>query len=482
MARKKKDINDIIDGKKIGDKKEKKLNIDTKIVEEKINYFLDKYNLTNNIDTFIQLELEKVITSEQSIRNMGKDKKHYVKQFGITVFTKIRDYYNNLIEEYAKKELERDDFSNEEEKQIYQDIIKNMLAPVKLTMFNEDLEKVDLIVYHHLIKNLDKIGTNIIINNDVKKTKSQKNALELFKYELIEIIALHPGLSNFTQTIKSIIEQWLIKYNSRTKIGTFYFDILMITPEYIVEKVLRYIIFTAIKNMNPIYLRAIFSTYLTLIHQNLFSFYGSKLTKVKAGYFRQLESLFDENFSKDLNSYQSNPQHLLIDALVKTQFFRQKRFLKKNYEMLLDENSSEFLDINYFDALFSYKKDFAVIDFMFYYTKYLKATKNSFRSQSHNFKLDDKFFKKKNNALQDYTKDLILQNCYDQIMSVINDHDSTLELCKTLSQEIIEKFNPNKFLSKDFEQKNYGYDDYINDIQCAVYSLKQLLPSSELVS
>ena len=178
MARKKKDINDIIDGKKIGDKKEKKLNIDTKIVEEKINYFLDKYNLTNNIDTFIQLELEKVITSDQSIKNMGKDKKHYIKQFGITLFIKIRDYYNTLIEEFAKKELERDDFSTEEEKQIYHDIIKNMLAPVKLTMFDEDLEKVDLIVYHHLIKNLDKIGTNIIINNDVKKTKSQKKTFK----------------------------------------------------------------------------------------------------------------------------------------------------------------------------------------------------------------------------------------------------------------------------------------------------------------
>jgi hypothetical protein len=344
-------------------------------------------------------------------------------------------------------------------------------------MYDDALPKTDLIAYHYLLKVLETKAQAFLARNSLKNIRGYKVAIELFKFELIDIIARHKELSYFTQTIRSIIEQLLVKYNARTKIGQFYYNILMITPDYIVEKVLRYIIFTALKNMNPIYLRAVFSTYVGLIHTNLFSFYGAKLTKVKAGYFKQLESLFEENFAQDLNSYPANTSQMIMDTLLITFCMNNKKYLKPGYEFLLDEYSNNFFDMNYYDMLYSYKQEFAILDYMYYYGKVLKATKNSFRPQTNLYRINHLYTKKGNQSLKAFTIDMVQQHFAKPLMDILEDRDSVGEICKIISEELINKLNPNNFVSAEFDRELIGLDTYYSQLQMAILNMKKMIPN-----
>lgn len=474
MAKRKKEFQE---GKVIGSKKEAKLDIDTKIIELEVDNFLNKYGINTSIEHFIITELDKCLDEQVMIDNLGKKEKNHVKLFDIKLYQRLLEFTQELIDSSIEKELQRDDFHTEKSRLIHQDIMKNINSKIELTMYDDALPKTDLIAYHYLLKVLETKAQAFLSRNSLKNIRGYKVAIELFKFELIDIIARHKELSYFTQTIRSIIEQLLVKYNARTKIGQFYYNILMITPDYIVEKVLRYIIFTALKNMNPIYLRAVFSTYVGLIHTNLFSFYGAKLTKVKAGYFKQLESLFEENFAQDLNSYPANTSQMIMDTLLITYCMHNKKYLKPGYEFLLDEYSNNFFDMNYYDMLYSYKQDFAILDYMYYYGKVLKATKNSFRPQTNLYRINHLYTKKGNQSLKAFTIDMVQQHFAKPLMDILEDRDSVGEICKIISEELINKLNPNNFVSADFDRELIGLDTYYSQLQMAILNMKKMIPN-----
>lgn len=467
---------EIPEGKVIGSKKEKKLDIDTKIIEVEVDNFLNKYGISTKIETFIQLALDKCLNESIMIDNLGKKEKHHTKLFGIEFYRQILVFTEDLINKSVDLELIREDFHSDTSKNIHQNIMNNINSKIELTMYSDSLPKVDLIAYHYLLKVLEGRAQTFLAKHSLKNIRGYKVSIELFKFELIDIIANHNGLAHFTQTLRSIIEQLLVKYNARTKIGQFYYNILMITPDYIVEKVLRYLIFTALKNMNPIYLRAIFSTYVGLIHTNLFSFYGAKLTKVKAGYFKQLESLFEENFAQDLNSYSANSNQMVMDTLLITFCMHNKKYLKPSYEFLLDDYSNNFFDMNYYDLLYSYKPDFSILDYMYYYGKVLKATKNSFRPQTNLYRINHLYTKKGNQSLKAFTIDMVQQHFALPLMEILDDKDSVQEICKIISEELINKLNPNNFVSPEFDRELIGLDTYYSQIQMAVLNMKKMLP------
>lgn len=474
MAKRKKEFQE---GKVIGSKKEAKLDIDTKIIELEVDNFLNKYGINTQIESFIICELDKCLDEQVMIDNLGRKEKHHVKLFDIQLYQRLLEFTKTLINESIEKELQRDDFHTEKSRLIHQDIMKNINSKIELTMYDDALPKTDLIAYHYLLKVLETKAQSFLARNSLKNIRGYKVAIELFKFELIDIIARHKELSYFTQTIRSIIEQLLVKYNARTKIGQFYYNILMITPDYIVEKVLRYIIFTALKNMNPIYLRAVFSTYVGLIHTNLFSFYGAKLTKVKAGYFKQLESLFEENFAQDLNSYPANTSQMVMDTLLVTYCMHNKKYLKPGYEFLMDEYSNNFFDMNYYDMLYSYKPDFAILDYMYYYSKVLKATKNSFRPQTNLYRINHLYTKKGNQSLKAFTIDMVQQHFAKPLMDILEDKESVLEICKIISEELINKLNPNNFVSAEFDRELIGLDTYYSQLQMAILNMKKMIPN-----
>jgi len=466
--------------KEIGSKREKKLSIPVQEVEIIIGNLLVDYNLDETIESFINNKLDNILNETEIKRNNElKNSRGYNYQFGIELFDDIYEFVYPLLKESIEDSLEsiRQTDTNYEESEDYKKkvlIYNNVFQIIELTMYNEGISKIKLISYHYLVKCLEQRAHVILEDKEVKLIRGYKTVVEVFSYEILSIIAADKELEKFTLTLRSLIEQWLIKYNNRTKIGQFYYDVLMVNPEQIIEKILRYLLFTAIKNVNPITLRAIFSTYITLIHKNIFSFYAMKLQDVKVGYFKQLEALFEDSIIN--NTHFTDINQMIIQNRLMIFGFKNKRFLKHNYEFLLDEYSSSFFDINYYDFLYSYRKDMNVLDYHFYYSKILKITNNSIRSQSKLFKINNNYFKKNSKkTLKLYLNDLVNDNFYTYFYEMFKEPDTARTICDNITDNLLANINQNNFSTADFKQIQLSTDDYISQLSQLLFSMNKLI-------
>ena len=462
----------------IGSKREVKIKVSVKDVELIISDIMVKYNLDQTIDDFVNQELDKVLNEKLIIRNSEqKNRKNYINQFDNVLFMKIYDYICPLLESKCNEELDLvskqyGDTSEEYEK--LKIVVDNIFETVDLTMYKEGIHKIKLVAYHYLTKCLEIKADVIIEANGIKNIRGYKTSIELFSFELIQIIATNPEMEKFTLTLRSVIEQWIIKYNNKSKIGQFYYSILMINADQIVEKILRYLLFTAIKNYNPIYLRVIFSTYITLIHKNIFSFYALKLSNVKVGYFKQLESLFEDEVISNVNRV--NVTHQIIQSQVVNFLMTNKKHLKHNFEFLMDEYSTSFLDINYFDFLYGYRNDINVLDYHYYYSKYLKLTKNSFRSQSSMYKINSNFYKPTSKKiLKTYINEMIHKEFYKHFLEIFKDHETAVVICESIGQNLLKKINQNNFCSNKFNKILMNFDEYLEQLSQVITNIHKLI-------
>ena len=462
----------------IGSKREVKIKVSVKDVELIISDIMVKYNLDEIIDSFVNSELDKVLNEKLIVRNSEqKNKKNYINQFDNELFMKIYNYICPLLESKCNEELDLvskqyGDTSEEYEK--LKIVVDNIFETVDLTMYKEGIHKIKLVAYHYLTKCLEIKADVIIEANGIKNIRGYKTSIELFSFELIDIIAHNNDIEKFTLTLKSVIEQWIIKYNNKSKIGQFYYSILMINADQIVEKILRYLLFTAIKNYNPIYLRAIFSTYITLIHKNIFSFYALKLSNVKVGYFKQLESLFEDEVISNVNKV--NVAQLMLQTQVINHLFENKRYLKHNFDFLMDDFSNSFLDINYFDFLYGYRNDLNVLDYHYYYSKYLKLTKNSFRSQSNMYKINSNFYKPTNKKiLKSYINEMIHKEFYKHFLEIFRDHETAAIICESIGENLLKKINQNNFCSNKFNKILMNFDEYLEQLAQVITNIHKLI-------
>ena len=459
--------------KEIGSKREKKIKVSVQDVEKIIKAMVSKYDADVHIETFIESKLDNLLSYDQIRKNNElKNATNYVYQFDNTLFEEIYEFIYPYFQELIQKDLQ--DTTDPEQYELKEKVYENIYQVVDLTMYKTGISKLKLVAYHYLLKVLERRADIIMNERDTKNIRGYKTSIEIFSFELLNIIGTNTELEKFTLTIRSLIEQWIVKYNNRSKIGKFYYSILMINQEHIIEKILRYMMFTAIKNMNPIYLRAIFSTYITLIHKNIFSFYALKLSTVKVGYFKQLESMFDDDIIQHTHYIDST--QMLIQNQLLNYSMTNKRYLKHNFELVLDEYNSSFLDTNYFDLLYSYDKDIPILDYMFYYQKFLKITKNSFRSQSNLYKLNSDYFKMNNKkTLKIYIKDLIYDKFANHFMQIFEDIDVVDIICENISTSLLKKINQHNFATSDFNKLNLSFDDYLNQLGQLVNSMKKLV-------
>ena len=465
--------------KEIGSKREKKLKISVEEVEKTIRFLLVEADLDFKIDSFVERKLDTILNATEILKNNElKNERGYVYQFDNKLFIEIFDFIQPLLIQATKDDLEKHSMSIGEDEEYFRkiEIYDNIFQIVDLTMYKTGISKIKLVTFHYLLKNLEKKAKVIMMDRKVKIIRGYKTPIEIFSHELLTIIGQNSDLEKFTLTLRSLIEQWLIKYNNRTKIGQFYYNILMINQEQVIEKILRYMMFTAIKNMNPIYLRAIFSTYVTLIHKNIFSFYALKLSTVKVGYFKQLESLFEDSLTDNVQRVSVN--EMIIQNRIMSYAMKNKRYFKHNYEFLMDEYSSSFMDLNYYDLLYSYDKDIPILDYFFYYSKFLKLTKNSFRSQSKMYKINSDFFKSNNKkALKLYVNELVHDKFYNYFYEIFKDKDTIDTICETISQNILKKIKQNNFVTSDFKKIQMTMDDYINQLSQIIASMQKLMNS-----
>jgi len=255
----------------------------------------------------------------------------------------------------------------------------------------------------------------------------------------------------------------------------------MITPDVIVEKILKYMLFTAIRNKNPFVLRAIFSSYITLIHKNLFSFYATNLTKIKLGYFKQLEGLFTENFDLIFDQgKQSNPKQFIMNSLIFNYTIKNKRYLKSNFSLLSDEYTQNFLEPNYFDVFSSYRKDsgMSFVDHLFFYTTNLKFTRNSIIKEGNYYKISSDFFKKnvlKKNKM--IIKDLLMKHLQEPFWIYFRDEETVNEIFDAMSKDLVQGLNLGHYLDENFQPLEFQYDDYLSTIEKFIMLLKKSIDS-----
>jgi hypothetical protein len=471
--------------KKLDNNREVKLSLDYRVVEQITTEFLDRWEIDNEVEIWLQAKLEEAIDWNIVTKNLTVGKRKYQQQFGEDLFKELSNKVQVTLDKYENDETA---YLNKTQGQLqsnhFQDIFNNVMDPIPLTMFEDGIQRVTLVSYHYLLKVINRLASSYMEANQIKNINGTKNPTELFINELYNIIAYNNELTRFTLTIKSLIEQWLGKYNAKTKISEFYYDVLMITPDVIVEKILKYMLFTALRNKNPFVLRAIFSSYLTLIHKNLFSFYATNLTKIKLGYFKQLEGLFTENFDLIFDQGKRNdPKKFIINSMIFNYILRNKRYLKSNFSLLSDDYTQNFLEPNYFDVFSSYRKDSGMpfLDHLFFYTTNLKFTRNSIIKEGNYYKISSDFFKKnilKKNKL--IIQDLLVKHLWEPFYIYFRDEETVQEIFEAMSKDLVHKLNMGHYLNENFQPLNFTYDEYLTTIEKFIVLMKKSIDTNSI--
>jgi len=469
---------------KLSDKREKKLKIDYKFIEFRIEEFLAKYQIDAEMEIFIQNKIDNELNIEKAYVNIIDKKGNRTPQVQVDFFTEIKEFLENLLLKNIKKEIKYiKETENEEIALQTEEILLNTMEVIPLTMFEDGISRSTLVAYHYFLKVLHKNTEAFVIQNNIKKINGVKNPNEIFANEIYNVIGKDHEVVRFTITLKNLIEQWLVKYSAKTKIGDFYYDILMITPEYIIEKILKYLIMVAIRNKNPMTLRAIFSSYITLIHKNLFSYYATNLSKVKVGYFKQLEGLFTENF--DLihdEGDKRDPKKFITDIMLKTYIMKNKRYLKEDFEFINNEYFQHFFETNYFDALSAYDyktesqdKPFPLLDHMYLYETIYKYTKNNKSPMEQTHVVNSEFFKKtkKKNIL--YIQEKLGKKLFNHFYNIFGDKESVIQILETMAKDIVTKINFERYLDKDLNSLELNYNEYLDNIDFFINKIEDIV-------
>ena len=469
---------------KLSDKKEKKLKYDYKYIEEITEKFLRDYEIDAKMEIFIQEKIDKEIDLNLAYQNVTSSKK-YKSQIDVYFFYSIRDYLENIIQDSISKELEYLKNNGEDEDFInkHKEILENTMEEIKLTMFENGVKRTTLTAYHYFLKVFHKNTEAFIEKNNIKKIKGIKNPNELLAKEIYTIVGNDPEMTRFVLTLKNLTEQWLIKYSTKTKIGEFYYDILMITPEYIVEKILKYLTMVAIKNKNPMTLRAIFSSYITLIHKNIFSYYATNLNKVKVGYFKQLEGLFAENF--DLIHDKNNtfdPKKPLFNHMINVYLMKNKRFLNTDIDFLNNEYFQYFFEPNYIDVLsrYNYTTDVNLLDHVYIYNTVYKYTKNNIQGAPKitNAKVINSYFFKKNTKKKNinYIKEKLTSKLYPIFYNIFVDKDTVLDIIEVIAKDILKKINFDFYLDDEtLDDLNMTFNEYLESIDYFIDKIEKII-------
>jgi len=449
--------------KELANNREVKLSFDYKLIEELTEKYLKDYDIDNKIETWIEMQLISMIDFSQVKTNLATSRRNIKLQFTAEFFHRTQEYCQMVISRDMEKEIERVELTEGPlEADRLKRIFDNIMDPIPLTMFETGVQRMTLVSYHYLVKVVSKLGSEFMEKYEIKNTNGTKNPSEIFINELYHCVANVEELTKFTLTLKSLIDQWLIKYNNKTKIGEFYYDILMITPEYIVEKILKYMLFTAIRNKNPFTLRAIFSSYLTLIHKNLFSFYATNLTKVKFGYFKQLEGLFTENFDLIFEQgSQSEPKHFIMNSMIFSHLMKHKKLIRANFNLLDDEYIQHFFEPNYFDAFAGYNSEMPFLDWMHFYSTCVKFTKSNDVPEAQYFKINGSFFKKNTSKK---TRIIITKYLNKHMWEIFFDKfkdEATVEtIFDSISKDLVQKLNMNFYLNEDFSTLEFTQEEH----------------------
>lgn len=354
---------------------------------------------------------------------------------------------------------------------IKEDILRNIFEIISFSCYRTGLDKVKLITYHYLCRYLENLAIKFKEENEVYKVRGFTSPLEVFRFDLVNVLCYDDTLKKFIFTIKELVSKWVMKYSFGSRMAKFYFDIMMITPDMLTDSIIRIIALSIIKNKNPMTLRAIYSSYVSLIHLIIDSNINlTDLSKKKYGNFKALYS-YDKEYDNNKLLVPSKFQKSYTDeVMLRLWLYKNPKLLNENYHLNKRLNLYKFLEIDSLRVYATKPKDIGIYDWYLYYTKYLKHIE---KDQNIVYKIKSKFLKSDKKNSQVRIIEIMAQELlYDKLISKIYDSECVMEILGVIAEDISMRTINRGYMDKDFNLIVKSNQDYLNYIHKSLIDIR----------
>ena len=523
-----------IRSKGLGNKREKKLRYPIWYVERVTEEVIEKYNIDNAILKFIDSQID--INWKDVYYNCSlKDASKYKYQINPETFTEIFSFTEAIIlrscDEYLKelkfeidskrKEIEDTKellpkklltaagtcFQNlylddkminqlptitkirlrkleelefilldlEHKYIIKEDILRNIFEIIGFSCYRTGLDKVKLIAYHYLCRYLETITIPFKEDKKLHKVRGFVVPLEIFRYDLLNVLCFDDTLKKFIFTMKELIIKWVVKYTSGSRLAQMYFDILMISPDTLSEDILRLLALSVIKNKNPMTLRAVYSSYISIVHLIIdTNINGVGHMNKKYGNFSSLRNIKDPT-QRDNHLYvpskfkDSYPDTLLLRAWL----YQNPKLYNENYHIMKRLHIYKFLELDSLRVLATKPEDVGIYDWVWYYTNFLHIIEKDDKAI---YKIKSKFLKsdKKNSQLK-IIEIMCHDLLYDKLKYTLIDPVVIGEVLGVIAEDISMRTINRGYMDKDFNLIVKSNQDYLNYIHESLSEIRNNL-------
>ena len=354
---------------------------------------------------------------------------------------------------------------------IKEDILRNVFEEIPFTYYEIKLDKVKLIAYHYLAKFLEAKAIDFKSrHSDVKRVRGFNIPLEIFRFDLVKVLCDDKILRRFIFSMKELIEKWMFRYIQSSNLAKFYFDILMITPETLNELLLRAISLTIIKNKNPMTLRAVYSSYVALIHIMIDSNINlTDLSSKRYGCFSSLQNEYFKNKDYNTNLHytqfkNSYPEEMLLKILLYKNF----RALNDNYFIMKKLNFGRFLELDSLRVYITKPKDIGIYDWYWYYINFYQ-----FIDKTPNYKIKNQFIRSNKRSSQLKIIEIMTHDIlFDKVYNNIGDVDCVSEILGVIAEDISMRTLNNGYIDNSFKLTVKDNKDYLNYIHTALIAIR----------
>jgi hypothetical protein len=226
--------------------------------------------------------------------------------------------------------------------------------------------------YYYIVKHLeDTIHLKIEEDSNffpTLLTRGSPNKLEMFRFDVIKLLQSDKVLERFVFTLREIATRWVNEYNKIFSFSKYFYDTYMITPDIFTDKIVKALLFGALKKKNPMTLRATFSTYLSMIHLIIYKEMNSDFLKRRVGSFTREDDLATNANRQSQRYFQvKDTSRSFSSKLLKNILEDNPKLLNENYYLFKRLDLGFMLENDSLEMLASRPKEIPVHDWIFYW-------------------------------------------------------------------------------------------------------------------
>lgn len=249
------------------------------------------------------------------------------------------------------------------------------------------------------------------------------------------------------------------KYHAKSsRLSKFIYELQLSDMYVMLNTIVRYLILIAIKNRNPLELRALMSTYISLIHRNIISLLSADITKVKIGYVAAVQYMFEEG---ERTHFSFSKQQMIAEALAKVFKNKNKLKLKSNYKTL--EMFKHVGELNQLD-FFAFTDDkYSVLDNVYMYTILGAQLKNSNDGLANGFAYSNKYSPRVNfQPVKKYFDTMYSKKLQDTLEDLFKHEKTTNVFYNKIKNYILRDTNPAYYIDEEGKQAD---DDIVRAVE-----------------